>query len=208
MADKYIEEFARATEAKNDDLFLIDQDNLTKSISLNTLITKLRESVLFPGTIMMYPSILIPSGWLECNGQTLSTLDSLYTNLFNIIGYTFGGSNNTFNVPDFRGVFPRGLDNGRGIDGGRTLEGSIQEDMFQGHGHFLASSSYSTKDDPANQTVTRLGGDNTNDSNAIHSANFVVDYVITPKTTGSYGTAKFGNETRPKNLATVFCIKY
>mgnify|MGYP003342440176 CR=1 FL=1 len=36
-------------------------------------------------------------GWLKCDGRTLSTKD--FNLLFQVIGYTFGGSGNTFNLP-------------------------------------------------------------------------------------------------------------
>ena len=38
------------------------------------------------------------------------------------------------NLPDFRGVFSRGWDNGRGLDSGRTL-GSYQADNIKSHSH-------------------------------------------------------------------------
>lgn len=43
-------------------------------------------------------------GWLVCDGRALST--ETYALLFGVIGYTFGGSGNTFNLPDFRGCVP------------------------------------------------------------------------------------------------------
>lgn len=39
----------------------------------------------------------VPNGWLECNGQPLSTTE--YPELFAAIGYTYGGSGGTFNLP-------------------------------------------------------------------------------------------------------------
>lgn len=48
-------------------------------------------------------------GWILCNGQALSRTD--YADLFKLIGTKFGVGNNstTFNVPDYRGKFLRGL---------------------------------------------------------------------------------------------------
>ena len=40
-------------------------------------------------------------GWLNCNGRALDKVQ--YNLLFQVIGYTFGGSGNTFNLPDFQG---------------------------------------------------------------------------------------------------------
>lgn len=44
-------------------------------------------------------STVVPSSWLACDGSSYST--SVYPNLFSIIGYTYGGSSGTFNVPNF-----------------------------------------------------------------------------------------------------------
>jgi microcystin-dependent protein len=40
-------------------------------------------------------------GWLKCDGRALDTTQ--YNLLFQVIGYTFGGSGNTFNLPDPQG---------------------------------------------------------------------------------------------------------
>ena len=58
------------------------------------------------GGIIMWPSTVIPSGWLLCDGT--SYVAASYTNLFGVIGYTYGGLGANFNVPDFRAVFPFG----------------------------------------------------------------------------------------------------
>jgi microcystin-dependent protein len=50
-----------------------------------------------------------PTGWLYADGGSHST--STYAALFSAIGYTYGGSGANFNVPDFRGRSPAGLDN-------------------------------------------------------------------------------------------------
>ena len=42
-------------------------------------------------------------GWLLCDGTSYSTTD--YPDLFTVIGYTFGGSNSQFNVPNCSGKF-------------------------------------------------------------------------------------------------------
>lgn len=84
------------------------------------------------GTIVWWPSGSVPAGWLKCNGANLST--TTYSKLYSVIGNTFGGSGGTFNVPDIRGRFIRGVDEGAGIDVGRVL-GSIQSDDNKSHNH-------------------------------------------------------------------------
>ena len=50
------------------------------------------------GIVIPWSSASIPSGFLECNGQSIDT--TTYANLFAVIGYTYGGSGASFNVPD------------------------------------------------------------------------------------------------------------
>jgi microcystin-dependent protein len=53
------------------------------------------------GTIIQSAAVTVPEGWLLCNGSSI--IKAIYLNLFNAIGYTYGGSGNNFNVPDIRG---------------------------------------------------------------------------------------------------------
>jgi len=50
------------------------------------------------GIVVPWGSAVIPSGFLECNGASVST--STYASLFAVIGYTYGGSGASFNLPD------------------------------------------------------------------------------------------------------------
>jgi microcystin-dependent protein len=50
------------------------------------------------GIVVPWGSAVIPSGFLECNGASVST--STYAALFAVIGYTYGGSGASFNLPD------------------------------------------------------------------------------------------------------------
>lgn len=52
------------------------------------------------GSIIPYGGSQPPSGWLICDGRSLSK--SNYFDLFRVIGYNFGGSDSTFNIPDLR----------------------------------------------------------------------------------------------------------
>lgn len=89
-----------------------------------------------------------PSGWLFCNGQAVSR--TTYAALFAVIGITHGqgDGSTTFNVPDYRGRFLRGVDGGTARDpdaatrtamgtGGNTGDapGSVQGHAFQTHTH-------------------------------------------------------------------------
>ena len=72
--------------------------------------------------------------YLICDGRAVSR--SEYADLFAVIGTTWGIGNGatTFNLPDMRGVVPRGFDNGRGFDPGRAFA-STQADEIKAHSH-------------------------------------------------------------------------
>jgi microcystin-dependent protein len=54
-----------------------------------------------PGSIMPYVASSAPGGWLLCDGQSVST--TTYATLFSLIGYTYGGSGGSFNLPNMKG---------------------------------------------------------------------------------------------------------
>lgn len=79
------------------------------------------------GTIMWFATnnaIKVPANWVICDGRSASTAAEIspgvpnpYYDLFNIIGYTYGGTTTTFNVPDLRGKFIRGWSGSGGTAG-------------------------------------------------------------------------------------------
>ena len=77
------------------------------------------------GSVYTFAGSTVPTGWLKCNGALLSR--TTYASLFAVIGTTYGAGDGstTFALPDLRGEFVRGADDGRGVDAGRTL-GSAQ----------------------------------------------------------------------------------
>jgi len=161
-----------------------------------------------PGIMAPYAGATAPGGWLKCNGQAVSR--TTYAALFAAISTAHGAGDgvSTFNVPDLRGEFLRGLDEGRGVDAGRAL-GSWQD--------------WSTAA-PKTTTPLRLNGDGS--TSALQSASNPsrVGFARAAKTgeavTGATRDSTGGNiepdtlntatgdaETRPRNLAMMFIIK-
>jgi microcystin-dependent protein len=143
---------------------------------------------------MMYASTAVPSGFLVCDGA--SYLRTTYAALFAIIGTTFGSADGThFNVPDMRGEFARGFDNGRGVDPSRTF-GTTQADQMQGHVHAPADGTSFLTIHPGSANGTTGGG------------NYALDTATgVPISDGTNGTPRTGLETRPTNVAMNFIIK-
>ncbi|NOX15953.1 MAG: hypothetical protein GXP61_08015 [Epsilonproteobacteria bacterium] len=140
----------------------------------------------FTGHVLPFATATVPSGFLECNGAAISR--TIYSRLFIVLGtiYGAGDGSTTFNIPDLRGEFIRGFDNGAGVDVGRTI-GSNQNDDFKSHTHGLE---YGGQGAPAGGTAISLGYDSPGSGT-----------VITIGLTG-------GTETRVKNIAMMHCIKY
>ncbi|WP_273719393.1 MULTISPECIES: phage tail protein [Bartonella] len=78
----------------------------------------------------------LPEGWLPCDGRAYSR--RTYRALFEAIGTTWGegDSATTFNVPDFRGMFLRGIDYERNLDPWRSFA-SQQACSLKAHEHFI-----------------------------------------------------------------------
>ncbi len=53
------------------------------------------------GGILQFAGSFVPAGYIPADGRTVSRLD--YPDLFDAIGYTYGGSGDFFNVPDLTG---------------------------------------------------------------------------------------------------------
>ncbi|WP_455475513.1 Bgr_08870 family protein [Bartonella sp. B17] len=89
---------------------------------------------IFPaGFIATFAMQKVPSGWLLCDGATYERKD--YPQLFEAIGDQWGAdSETTFKVPDFRGMFLRGFDDGRGLDLERDFA-TEQKDSIKSHTH-------------------------------------------------------------------------
>ncbi|RXE49709.1 hypothetical protein B4O83_12230 [Chromohalobacter israelensis] len=91
------------------------------------------------GMVAGFPMTAPPTGWLKCNGAAVSR--TTYADLFAAIGTRFGAGNGstTFNVPDYRGEFPRWLDDGRGVDNNRGIA-QHQGDQNREHAHGASAS--------------------------------------------------------------------
>lgn len=153
------------------------------------------------GTVIYTARSTAPTGYLKANGAAVSR--TTYATLFSAIGTTYGGGDGstTFNLPDLRGEFVRGLDDGRGVDTSRTLGSS------QGDATALPSNAFTTSN-PGNHSHSYSGGDRQN----VGSGGASQPVSQGGNTTGAAGahTHTIGGgdaETRPRNIALLACIK-
>ena len=184
------------------------------------------------GAVMHFAQSTAPQGWLKANGTAVSR--TTYANLFAAIGTTFGegDGSTTFNLPDLRGEFVRGWDEGRGADDGRTF-GSSQSDENKSHTHTGNTSNAGSHSHGGNTSNTGNHSHNmVNFANGPISANLghgsYDDRFSSNQSTGSAGAhshnistntagshshsistnASGGSESRPRNIALLACIKF
>lgn len=166
-----------------------------------------KSSDLKAGTTAFFAMSSAPSGWIKANGAAVSR--TAYADLFAAIGTTFGAGDGstTFNVPDLRGEFPRGLDDGRGIDSGRTI-GTNQGGAFQSHSHSNSTTTHNGGGDLGPYPLALNSGYPANGYGSMHH----VISVNEGQRNIPYGVFNIGNsggsETRPRNVALLACIKY
>ena len=160
------------------------------------------------GEIAFFASSTPPSGWLKANGAAVSR--TTYAALFAAIGTTFGAGDGrtTFNLPDLRGEFLRGLDEGRNIDRGRRL-GTAQGDAIRNitgkldgsamgsgnqvlEGKMIASGAIGTT-----YQQRQWSGDQGGWGEQSVSFDFDASRVVPT-----------ASENRPRNVALLACIKY
>tara|TARA_Y100000004_G_scaffold148614_1_gene170192 strand:+ start:12903 stop:14006 length:1104 start_codon:yes stop_codon:yes gene_type:complete len=156
----------------------------------------------------------VPTGYVKCNGASYST-SGTYAGLFAVIGYTYGGSGSSFNVPDLRGEFVRGFDDGRNVDSGRNI-GSNQGAQNQSHDHNADANATSNVSDPGHRHPSRGYGNDDDGGNQFTGSgnNDLRNNAIEDATTGisvstnvSIDIDNEGGEARPRNVALLYIIK-
>ncbi|EJF94348.1 phage tail protein [Bartonella taylorii] len=162
----------------------------------------------FPsGFIATFAMQEVPNGWLLCDGATYKRKD--YPQLFNAIGDKWGkDSDTTFKVPDFRGMFLRGFDDGRGLDADR-LFADEQQDSIKSHTHICTIEE--AGEHTHNFQYAGVGWS----ANDIGRRNPSYHYETTTGTTQTAGAhthkvtlSSTGEvETRPVNTTVVYAIK-
>ena len=155
---------------------------------------KIGLSIVPAGCVMAFAGSTIPEGWLKCNGDaipnstgTVQGKTANFSTLHSIIGA---------NLPDLRGYFVRGLDDGRNIDTGRQIR-TNQDDAFQGHKHT----------DSTFKDFQPWGG-NIAVANYSYTPRNEATNTSSPVSDGINGTPRTATETRPKNVALHYIIKY
>ena len=179
------------------------------------------------GAIFCMPEPAVPTGYVECNGQSLNKTQSANTALFNLIQYKYGGSGNNFNVPDLRGQFVRGVNTSNsGLDTNRGI-GSTQSSQNQSHNHSYGNNSITVSGANHNHSIRKISLQPSIASVGItlgsgqgyqigYATNFNGDTNQAINTSGNLSMSGSvgitinnagGSESRPNNVALMYIIK-
>ena len=152
-------------------------------------------SALPVGVPVPWPSATPPTGWLKCNGAA-----------FNKVKYpTLAKAYPSGKLPDLRGEFIRGWDDGRGIDAGRALL-TIQAGMLEKHRHpVVANDGYDSKEEWELATIFRRAYTQGRGLDAADAGGTLIPSP-TLHTRGSIGNTG-GSETRPRNIAFNYIVR-
>ncbi|WP_394183359.1 phage tail protein [Marinomonas posidonica] len=164
------------------------------------------------GRIEKYAASTPPQNTIKANGATLSR--TVFWRLWeyaqasgNLVDqgskqrgqFGTGDGSTTFTIPDLRGEFVRGLDDGIGIDAGREI-GSWQNDAIR---NITGSMSGANRGNFSGSSGAFIKGGNTGrarlDDGSYYSGGFSFDASRVVPT---------ANENRPRNIALMFCIRY
>ncbi|MGD9732918.1 MAG: tail fiber protein [Desulfamplus sp.] len=214
---------------------IMDQriDKLVKeNLQLKEEIQDMQKNGVPAGTILPFGGNKLPEGFLFCNGSPVSR--TTYADLFAAIKTAWGEGDGktTFDLPDLRGVFLRGRDNGSNMDPGAALRtasktgkiigdnvGSIQKDSIKKHRHLTGA--VSGKTDEYNgqlQFYNANGGLDTfiqagKQKQMEDGDNKYDDYKMFTKNGNFYSddsvlSSNDKTETRPLNVSVNYIIKY
>ena len=152
-------------------------------------------SALPVGVPVPWPSATPPTGWLKCNGAAFSAEE--YPELAKAYP--------TNKLPDLRGEFIRGWDDGRGIDAGRALL-SLQAGMLEKHRHMVvANDGYDSKEEWELAAIFRKAYTQGRGLDAADAGGTLIPSP-TLHTRGSIGNTG-GSETRPRNIAFNYIVR-
>ncbi|EPN9328449.1 phage tail protein [Cronobacter sakazakii] len=164
-------------------------------------------SALPVGVPVPYPLAVPPAGWMKCNGSP-----------FNLTSYPALAAVFPSGVlPDLRGEFIRGWDDGRGIDSGRALLSAQQGSLM------ALSVSANTDDDrisimhiyspPSYEAlISGVGMDSMNGYQKVFGVNKLSSTLTAPDTTSPLGTTVTGNPAvggvaRPRNVSFNYIVR-
>lgn len=154
------------------------------------------------GTVAFFALDAAPDGWLQCDGSAISR--ELYPELFAAIGTNYGSGNGstTFNIPTLGGEFLRCWTSANSVET-RNVRSSQSWAIQEIHGRIHRISETFNHSGYTSGVFAKYGGYNAHGtpSSTDYSNSAMADFTASR-------VVQTSNETRPRNIALLVCIKY
>ena len=169
-------------------------------INENGTLTKDRSKVGHIGDIIAFYGSTAPEGTLVCNGAAISR--TTYSELFGVIGTTAGAGDGstTFNLPDLRGLFLRGL-NGTNAAALGVQQGDAIRNC-EGIVHNVIALALENSVAPEGVFKNTAYGVHAYTNNGNEPRQLTTIYF------NLNGVTPVANENRPVNTAVLYCMIY
>jgi microcystin-dependent protein len=158
-----------------------------------------------PGEIKMWPTASAPTGYLLCDGSSVST--TTYATLFAVVGYTFGGSGASFTLPDYRGKMPIGVSGSYALasTGGAATTTLITANL-PSHTHSITDPGHD------HDAITQTSGSSSSGAQYTNSfagsVNTTSTLMIQTATTGITATNATGSGTAATTISPYLAINF
>jgi microcystin-dependent protein len=148
---------------------------------------------MWPGSINDLPNSPFDY-WIPCQGQTLSK--TTYPGLFTILGYTYGGTGDNFNVPDMRNLFVTGAGDTYNL----SATGGSANAVLPAHTHAISGGSASGTFITAlkSESVNQGGGGGVSVADELNPTTGSVSY--TEPSAGTTGLDNTGNDSTTQTV--------
>ena len=170
------------------------------------------------GTFNWFTLSTVPAGWIVADGSAITDVFPALRQLYVDAGYPYGQDlAGNPKLPDLRGYFVRGWDDGRGVDANRGF-GTTQNSNIGAHEHSAGTLATNTTGEHSHTLYGNDRGNNAGQKSApglfVDDAERAAEDSGTIRSggahshtiTGQTGTAGSG-ETRPSNIALLPCVK-
>jgi microcystin-dependent protein len=163
------------------------------------------------GAIQMWSTGTAPTGYLLCNGSSVST--TTYATLFAVVGYTFGGSGGSFSLPNYTNRMPYGTTIGAtGGSANATLVSHTHTASVTDPGHqhlFGADDQIASQGGYNVQSGFSYDASSTTSGGAVNLYTKRIDNTNNPQTTGiTVGNSTEGSSATNANLPPYLGINF
>lgn len=172
------------------------------------------------GSIALFAGTAAPTGWLKCDGSVLNRsgstgypdlwafanssnniVDETTWNAGRIGSFSTGNGSTTFRIPDLRGEFVRALADGKAVDTGRVI-GTAQAHGIAQHQHKYLDRTPESSNSAAPYQGSSYGAQGFAAGGPSFRHNYVLDTLV------ENPTPAWATDTRPRNIALLYCIKF